>query len=82
MSIIYCEKHDIRWDSDFKEQCPQCESDPYISNGYEDRADYLKCLSEDYGAPLSTVNMLADMLGPNEDFDGLVIALEDHQSES
>ncbi len=28
MSIIYCEKHDRRWDSDFKEDCPMCENEP------------------------------------------------------
>ena len=28
MSIIYCEKHDRKWDSDFKEDCPMCENDP------------------------------------------------------
>ncbi len=27
MSIIYCEKHDLRWDSDFLEECPQCENE-------------------------------------------------------
>lgn len=24
---MYCEKHDIRWDSDTKEQCPSCEQE-------------------------------------------------------
>lgn len=32
---------------------------------------------EDYGANIVTVRSLADLLGPSEDFDGLVIALED-----
>ena len=27
MSIMYCEKHDRRWDSDFLEECPQCENE-------------------------------------------------------
>ena len=31
MSIIYCEKHDLRWDSDFKSECPACESEPTIA---------------------------------------------------
>ena len=78
MSIIYCDKHDIRWDSDFKEQCPACESDPYIGNGYKDRQEYLYCMAEDYGLPVSTVTALADLLGPDEDFDGLVNSLEDY----
>ena len=27
MSIIYCERHNLQWDSDKKERCPQCEVD-------------------------------------------------------
>ena len=30
MSIIYCDKHDLRWDSDFKSECPHCESKGYL----------------------------------------------------
>lgn len=48
----------------------------YQQNGYYNRADYLRCMSEDYCVPLDTVKVLADILGPNEDFDGLVNALE------
>lgn len=53
------------------------EENIYQKNGYADRVDYLTCLSEDYGVPLEDVYSLADMLGENEDFDGLVSALED-----
>ena len=49
----------------------------YQQNGYYNREDYLRCLSEDWNIPFTTVKMLADILGPNEDFDGLVVALED-----
>lgn len=28
MSIIYCERHDLRWDSDFTSECPMCEQEP------------------------------------------------------
>lgn len=49
----------------------------YQENGYADRDDYLNCLSEDYGVPIESVYSLAEMLGENEDFDGLVSALED-----
>ena len=49
----------------------------YKENGYEDRDDYLNCLSEDYGVSIEDVYSLAEMLGGNEDFDGLVSALED-----
>lgn len=56
-------------------------SNPYRANGYNDREDYLSCMAEDYGVDLETVEALADMLGPNEDFDGLVSALEDLEGE-
>lgn len=49
----------------------------YQEHGYYNREDYLRCLSEDWDMPFMTVKMLADMLGPEEDFDGLVTALED-----
>ena len=52
----------------------------YQENGYADRDDYLTCLSEDYGVPIESVYSLAEMLGENEDFDGLVSALEDIES--
>ena len=52
-------------------------NDIYRANGYEDREEYLSCLAEDYGVDLGTVKALADLLGPNEDFDGLVSQLED-----
>lgn len=32
MSIIYCEKHDQRWDSDKLEECPLCENEPAPSS--------------------------------------------------
>lgn len=50
-------------------------------NNYEDyggRDNYLESLSEEYGVPVETVFSLADMLGPNEDFDGLISTLEDY----
>ena len=49
----------------------------YQDNGYADRDDYLTYLSEDYGVSIEDVYSLAEMLGENEDFDGLVSALED-----
>ena len=52
----------------------------YQENGYADRDDYLNCLSEDYGVSIEDVYSLAEMLGENEDFDGLVSALEDIES--
>ena len=49
----------------------------YVEMGYEDRNDYLDCLADDYGVDVETVYALADLLGSEEDFDGLIVALED-----
>ena len=50
----------------------------YQSEGYDNRRAYLLSLSEDIGVDLKTVLALADLLGPSEDFDGLVTSLEDY----
>lgn len=50
---------------------------PYTENGYNNRKHYLKCLSENYGVPYSTVTTLAEILGATEDFDGLLCMLDD-----
>lgn len=49
----------------------------YQKNGYKDRKDYFNYLATEFNVPITTVLLLAEMLGPNEDFDGLVAALED-----
>ena len=49
----------------------------YQENGYHSRKDYLSSLAEEYGVDYQSVACLASLLGPNEDFDGLVIAVED-----
>lgn len=51
--------------------------DPYLAHGYNCRTDYLLSLSDEYDVPSYVVFALADVLGPNEDFDGLVTSLED-----
>ena len=48
----------------------------YQENGYADRDDYLNRLSEDYGVSIEDVYELAEILGENEDFDGLVVLLK------
>jgi len=48
----------------------------YKNNGFTDREEYLESLCEEY--PREAVYTLADLLGPNEDFDGLVSELEDY----
>lgn len=53
------------------------EQNIYQENGYKDRQDYLECMAGDYGVPLEVVISLSEVLGENEDWDGLVLALED-----
>ena len=49
----------------------------YQEMGYESRRDYLASLADEYGIDPIIVFTLASMLGPSEDFDGLVTSLED-----
>ena len=46
------------------------------------RNEYLKCLAEDFCTPLSTVLLLAELLGEEEDYDQLVTMLEDLELEN
>ena len=54
-------------------------SNIYQMNGYENRKEYLTAMSEAYGVDEETVFLLADMLGKDEDFDGLISMLEDYE---
>lgn len=54
----------------------------YEKNGYNNRDEYLNNLASNMGLDISVVYLAADMLGPNEDFDGLVTTLEDHADRS
>ena len=44
----------------------------------EERKEYLEGLAMEFGVDRNIVFMLADMLGPNEDYDGLIVSLEDY----
>ena len=50
----------------------------YQDSGYANRREYLESLADEYGIDKKIVFALADALGPNEDFDGLVTELEDY----
>jgi hypothetical protein len=50
---------------------------PYLRQGFKNRGEYLRQVAEDYGVPIRTVRTIADMLGPEEDFDGLLVSLPD-----
>lgn len=47
----------------------------YEANGFSNRRAYLAHLAESY--PPEAVYALADVLGPMEDFDGLITSLKD-----
>ena len=53
----------------------------YTDEGYTNRRAYLDELADEYGLDRTTVYALAGLLGPNEDFDGLVTACEDAADE-
>lgn len=52
--------------------------DKYQERGYANRQDYLQRLAIDYEAPIDVVLAAAELLGPSEDFDGLINAIEDY----
>jgi hypothetical protein len=52
----------------------------YIAEGYKSRRDYLGTLADEMGIEKEIVFTLASVLGPSEDFDGLVTELEDLQA--
>ena len=49
----------------------------YTEKEYRDRQNYLNSISDEYGVDINIVNTLADVLGPSEDFDGLISMLQD-----
>lgn len=49
----------------------------YQEDGAIDRFGYLETLALDHGVSFETMLTLVDVLGPEEDFDGLVTSLED-----
>ena len=51
--------------------------DVYKEAGFQSRKDYLNYLSDEYGVDIDIVNALAGLLGPSEDFDGLISSLDD-----
>jgi hypothetical protein len=51
----------------------------YQEYGFNNREDYLKDLAECYDVGYNTVEIIADLYGPSEDFDGLITTLEDYE---
>ena len=52
----------------------------YEEHGFSCRKCYLANLADEFGVPEDVVIALAELLGPDEDFDGLISALEDYES--
>lgn len=52
----------------------------YQEHGYANRMEYLKDMADEHGLSLATVLACAQLLGPDEDFDGLINALEDAEA--
>lgn len=53
----------------------------YTQHGFATRREYLENLAEDYGVDPAKVLALATLLGPGEDFNGLVSAVQDMTEE-
>ena len=54
----------------------ELEQSVYQQNGFDTREDYLESLREEYGEEL--VDALTSVLPASEDFDGLLVELEDN----
>lgn len=50
----------------------------YKDKGFNSRDEYLDSLADNYDIEETPVYALADILGPEEDFDGLVTSIEDY----
>lgn len=53
-------------------------SDVYQENGFKSREDYLMSLAKKYNTDIRLLHTLADIMGPEQDFDGLVTMLNDY----
>lgn len=49
----------------------------YNEKGYATRKDYLESIADEYGVDKDVVFAFAELLGPSEDFDGLIVMIED-----
>jgi len=49
----------------------------YQANGFKNRNEHLSNLSDIYDIPLCELCCISELFGENEDFDGLVAAVQD-----
>jgi len=52
----------------------------YTEQGYKSRRDYLEQMAQEFDVPFEAVLAASDILGPDEDFDGLIATLEDYET--
>lgn len=52
----------------------------YQDKGYKDRKAYLQEVADMHRVPIEAVHSIAEVLGPGEDFDGLIAMIEDFGS--
>ena len=50
----------------------------YTKNGYKNRRHYIRSIAEEYAVDEEFVFNLATVMGPNEDFDGLITEIQDY----
>ena len=65
----------IAMDTYYLQELQELNHSRYIENGFKNRTEYLNTLRDQYGK--EAVDGLLTVLPPSEDFDGLVIELED-----
>jgi len=51
----------------------------YQEHGFDTRQEYLESLADDYGVEIAQVKVAAELLGEEEDFDGLLTELSSIQ---
>lgn len=68
-----------RWLAEREAERKMAGANAYTDRGYRDRDHYLHDLAEAYDVPLDAVIAMSEVLGQDEDFDGLV-SMVDEQS--
>lgn len=70
-SQIRCTRCEVVWEQ-------KTDATIYERKGFRNRVSYLKSIAEDFDMPVASVIAVAKVLGPLEDFDALIVHLEDY----
>lgn len=76
---LYAQTPDQDDEDDTGVELDEGDKNIYQRNGYSNRAHYLRGLADERGLDIAIVATLADALGPEEDFDGLISELNDFE---